>query len=385
MKNRITSEEKDLLIRCINGDATPDELQQAWLWVHSDDLHYQYYKNLRDSRIALSVHTNRDDDSLEKSWKRLEKKLTVHPKVKRVYAGDIIKNSFSITLTWKRLVAAVLIACILGSAATLLALKYAEMQDANLYFSVEAPRGAKSLVNLADGSQVWLNAGSSLRYPLKFNRSNRDVFLQGEAYFVVAKRKDLPFRVHASDVVVEALGTEFNVKAYPEEGRIETTLVKGAVSITGAHLNKESIVLKPNQKASFVTGIQPDNVPLIAESSHDAAISPVIAMQPARIRLENNVNTEPIISWKDKRWIFVRESIESLAIKLERQYDVKVVFLDDRIREFHLSGTLEEESIEQVLQAVQLTLPINFEVKHNTVTLSINEQKLKKFKQLIRI
>lgn len=380
MKNRITLRDKDLLLRCLSGEATLEEQQQAWQWIHTDETHQRYYKSLQESWISSSLSQPSDSRQMEKSWKKVKQRVRFTQKPNEANKEDIFKNSFRISLPWKRLVAAILFAFILGAAGTIGYFKYLERiinRDAN--FTVEAPRGAKSLVNLSDGSRVWLNAGSSIRYTVSFNRGNRDIFLEGEGYFIVAKNRKLAFRVHTSNLVVEALGTEFNVKAYPEEGRVETTLVKGSVSIMGSHLNKETILMKPNQKVSFYTehfaqNIPADTIPIPVEQP----------LQPARIKIENNVNTEVVTSWREKRWVFNRESLGTLAVKLERQYDVKVIFMDEEIKNFHLSGALEEESIEQVLQAIQLTLPIQFDVKHDRVYLSTDRQKLKNYRQLIR-
>jgi transmembrane sensor len=377
MKNRIAPQDKELLLRCLSGEATAEEQQQAWQWIHADEMHLRYYKILQESWISSSFSQPSRSHQMERSWKKIKQKAKIGDGLKA--REDIFKNSFSISMPWKRLVAAILFAFILGAAGMIAVHNFEEQNNSDAYYTIEAPRGAKSMVNLSDGSRVWLNAGSSIRYPVNFNRNNRDIYLEGEGYFIVAKNKKLAFRVHTSNLVVQAIGTEFNVKAYPEEGRVETTLVKGSVSIMGSHLNKETILMKPNQKISFYTG-QP--VQVASLQAHTPAVE--LPHPPPRIKIENNINTDVVTSWKEKRWVFSRESLGALAIKLERQYDMQVIFVDDEIKNFHLSGALEEESIEQVLQAIQLTLPIQFEVKHNIVYLSTDKKKLKNYKQLIR-
>jgi ferric-dicitrate binding protein FerR (iron transport regulator) len=123
------------------------------------------------------------------------------------------------------------------------------------YSEIKAPLGARSEIRLPDGSTVWLNAGSKIRYQNVFNKENRFISLEGEAYFKVAKNPDLPFNVKTGGLNIVAIGTEFNVKAYNDEGIIETTLVEGKVSIKHdqkAFKKSETVVLEAHQKAVFV-------------------------------------------------------------------------------------------------------------------------------------
>jgi transmembrane sensor len=386
---RIKAYEKELLLKCLRGEATPKEKQNAWEWIHESDANRAYYKMLQEAWISNSLNDIVEDGQVEGSWKRVEKKIKSQPERSHREREWILRGTFYISLPWHRLAAAVIFAFMLGGIGSIWFFNaQLKLKNQNQYYTIEAPRGAKSMITLIDGSKVWLNAGSRLKYPLNFNQQNRDVFLEGEGYFVVAKNEALNFRVHTSDIVVQALGTEFNVKAYTEDGRIETTLVKGSVSISrnDSPDNTQSIVLQPNQKASFYVNkynYEEIDAGLPLQTANNRAISKP-ELRPARLAIENNINTEISTSWKEKRWVFERESMKSLATKLERQYDVEISFRDEELKEFHLTGTLEEESIEQVLMALQLTIPVNFEVRHKNVYLSINEKKLSDYKQLLR-
>jgi transmembrane sensor len=386
---RIKAYEKELLLKCLRGEATLNEQQDAWDWIHESEGNRAYYKMLQEAWISNSLNNPVENRQIEGSWKRVEKKIKPQPERSYRERERIFHGTFYISLPWHRLVAAVIFAFILGGIGSIWFYNaQSKIKNQDQYYTIEAPRGAKSMITLTDGSKVWLNAGSRLKYPRTFNQQNRDVFLEGEGYFIVAKNEAINFRVHTSDIVVQALGTEFNVKAYAEEGRIETTLVKGSVSISrnDSPANVQSIVLQPNQKASFfVDNYNVEDIDAgipVQTANNRAIIKP--EPRPARLAIENNINTEVSTSWKEKRWVFERESMKSLATKLERQYDVEIDFRDSELKDFHLTGTLEEESIEQVLMALQLTIPISFEIKHKDVSLSINPKKIDNYKQLLR-
>ncbi len=373
------------MLKCLDGNATDFELKEAWDWVHESESNKAFFEAIKELWLLNAVNKPVETTIVNQSWERIQKKITPVSEFKNNKKRLPALGVFNISMSWGRLVAAILFAFLLGGTASIFIIQQIKSFSRESYFTVEAPRGAKSRITLTDGSQVILNAGSKIRYPRSFNQNNRNLYLEGEGYFVVARNENLKFRVYTAGLVVEALGTEFNVKAYPEEGMVETTLVKGSVSINreGNNQNTQPIVLLPNQKASFFTNAISVESTAPAEKQKSPQLANIVTT-PARIRIENNINTEVSTSWKEKRWIFERESLGALAIKLERHYDVKIEFETQEIRDFHLTGTLEEESIEQVLLALQLTLPINFDIRHNKVYLTINQSKIRNYKQLLK-
>jgi len=163
------------------------------------------------------------------------------------------------------------------------------------YNTIEAPAGGQWQVVLPDGSHVWLNALSSLKYPTTFNGNERSVELSGEAYFEVTHNKLQPFRVKSKNQVVEVLGTHFDIMAYSDEKEIKTTLLEGAVKISD---HQRSQLLKPGQQAR------------VSQSA---------------ISLINEVDLEEVIAWKEGYFKF-HESLESIMNKVARWYDVEVVY-----------------------------------------------------------
>lgn len=255
------------------------------------------------------------------------------------------------------------------------------------YSEIVVPRGAKAQFTLLDGTQVTLNAGSKLRYNNKYGIKDRNVELEGEAYFKVAKDKNRPFIVKTSHIAVKALGTEFNVKAYPGDKTIETTLVEGSVKVEKLEGKNEygDIFLKPNQKITFYKSeeVQKEKEKYTKEGeiakNRDAApkrIDPVYEL------VKENVKVEPLVSWKENRWIIEKEDLSVLAVELERKFDIQVLFETDRLKQFRFTGTLLDEPLEQVLKVMSVTAPISYEINGKKVTLKEKENFERIYKKL---
>jgi ferric-dicitrate binding protein FerR (iron transport regulator) len=239
------------------------------------------------------------------------------------------------------------------------------------------PLGSRSKITLPDGSSVWLNAGSKLTFDGYFSHKNRKVFLEGEGYFDVVKTK-IPFFVNVSGAKIKVLGTAFNVKAYPEEQIIETTVARGTVQVFEDQKNTAEathIILYANQKVSIIKNT---TVPVdqgLATSPQNAPVQEVKKANPVAInsyRVDRNVVPEIYTSWKDQRWIIEREELQSLAVKLERRYNVTFSFRDESLKQYVFSGILKDETLEQVLEAIKLTAPIQYQIDRKQVILYKN-------------
>ena len=242
------------------------------------------------------------------------------------------------------------------------------------------PLGSRAQFSLPDGTTVTLNAGSTLKYDNRFGMIDRVVQLEGEGFFKVAKDKERPFTVETSHLNIRALGTTFNIKAYPDEKTIETTLVEGSVKIEEItdknRAEAEVIVLKPNQKLTFFK----ENSTMVDETAitkgkTEKSIQPVKVQKSIAIPVlvTENVNIEPVISWKENRWIFEKQSLLQIAVELERKFDVQIKFESERLKTFRFTGIIIAEPIEQVLEVMSITAPINFKLKGRVVTLSENK------------
>ena len=167
------------------------------------------------------------------------------------------------------------------------------------YNVIETPKGGQYQVDLPDGTKVWLNAGSSLKYPTNFDGAVRKVELAGEAYFEVAKNAHKPFEVISNHQMVEVLGTHFNISSYTDETSVKTTLLEGSVKVSAIKAN-QSRLLKPGQQSDIN----------YANNS--------ISVQP--------VNTEEVVAWKNGYFLFTDEDLKSIMSKFARWYNVEVEY-----------------------------------------------------------
>jgi ferric-dicitrate binding protein FerR (iron transport regulator) len=247
-------------------------------------------------------------------------------------------------------------------------------------------------VELPDGTLVTLNAGSNLHYDTSYGQGTREVWLEGEGYFNVVKNASIPFIVKAKDVIIKALGTEFNVKAYPEENIIQTTLVNGIVTVRQTNTtdnNAQEITLKPRQTVTYYEQIAAKHTLQDNPEAQPATsvLSPVKTAEKVtieKVELKNNVKPELYTSWKDPRWVIESEPLSDLARKLERRYDVQIVISDDALKQYPFNGTLTDETLEQVLDIMKSIAPINYSLHKKTVTLTINTRHKKYFDELMK-
>jgi ferric-dicitrate binding protein FerR (iron transport regulator) len=193
-------------------------------------------------------------------------------------------------------------------------------------------------MQLPDGSQVWLNSGSTLKFSNDFLK-NRDVELEGEAFFDVVKTK-VPFQIHTDYGVVKVLGTAFNVDAYPDEG-FSATLERGVIEFLSN--NEEKKILKPGDQVRVV--------------GND-------------ITLEK-VDTQIFTSWRDGRLIFTREPFPAMIKKLERWYNVNIQYSASDFEGLWFSGTVEGESITEVMEMVCKSAPVKYTYNSRTRTIQI--------------
>lgn len=194
------------------------------------------------------------------------------------------------------------------------------------YNTLVTPRGGQFRITLPDGSKVWLNAASSLRYPTAFNGKEREVQLMGEAYFEVARNPALPFKVTVKGMTVQVLGTHFNIMAYQDEMNIQTTLLEGAVKV---HNGTQAVQLKPGQQARLNT--------------------------TGNMSVNENVDVEEVIAWKNGYFHFSHESLEGVMRQIGRWYDTEIAY-EGNIPDREFGGKIERASdIKDVLKILELS------------------------------
>jgi ferric-dicitrate binding protein FerR (iron transport regulator) len=243
----------------------------------------------------------------------------------------------------------------------------------NTKYQILVPRGGKSEVVLSDGTRIWLNAGSKFIYGADYGTDNRNVYLEGEGYFSVISNPAQPFIVNTAGLEIKAYGTSFNVKAYPEEKFVITTLVKGIVKIEGNGLNlslkpKEVVVL---DKKSFE--LATNGSKHTAYSSSDNGIDHSITEKKEdlsknqSVQVKSDVNINIYTSWKDNYWIIESESLKNIASILERKFDVTIRIESPELNQYTFTGTFYKETLEQILDILKLTAPLRYEIQEGIV------------------
>lgn len=207
-----------------------------------------------------------------------------------------------------------------------------------LFNTIITPRGGKYRLTLPDGTKVWLNAESSLRYPTAFAGNTRGVVLKGEAYFEVASNAAQPFQVEVNNTKVDVLGTNFNIMAYDNEGVTATTLVEGAVRVSAA---SGQLLLKPGQQA--------------------------LQEKQGNMKLINDADIQQTLAWKNDYFQFNAERLDRLMRQIERWYDVSVKF-EGAVPERNFGGKISRLSpLSDVLRVLELS-DVKFRVEGKTIT-----------------
>lgn len=215
--------------------------------------------------------------------------------------------------------------------------------------TVSTKPGSKSKIQLPDGSQVWLNSDSRITYDENFRGPFREVQINGEAYFDIAKDKDHPFIIHAGSIDVRILGTSLNIRSYTNEKRTEAVLIRGSIEVTLRNSPDKKIILQPNDKLVVQDGRQAVIKETLAKQRKETM--PVMTLGVAHF--EEKDSTVKDILWVKNKLSFDQETLEEVARKIERWYDVKVTITDNRLKHSEYSAVFEDESLRQVLEALR--------------------------------
>jgi ferric-dicitrate binding protein FerR (iron transport regulator) len=242
--------------------------------------------------------------------------------------------------TLSRYAAVVGVAIVLATGFTLLD-KWLKINQPEEWYETYVPRGEKAILTLPDGTKIWLNAETTLKYPATQLKDKRIVSLSGEGFFKVAKNEDVPFVVKTENYDVVVKGTSFNIMTYEDFDRSETALLSGSIEIENiiGKSSDKTVKLKPGQKIVF------------HKAEHNFSIV--------------DANLEREAAWKDNLFIFKDIKFEELCRRLERWYDVDISLADPELKEIRYNGNFRnEETIWQVLDIIQITTPIRYELKN---------------------
>jgi transmembrane sensor len=357
----------EIIARYLAGESSPGDGQLLNEWLGENSRNLDEFTEREKLWNAIEIVLNRekfDAGTAYDKFKTLTEGRSLKPR-------DPVKFITIARATMKWAAIGIIFLAI-GSVLTYLILNAIDYND-NKLSEVVIPGGSRGRITLNDGTTVWLNAESSLSYSRNFGNNNRTVHLEGEGYFTVAKGHNSPFTVVTSQLEIVALGTSFNVKSYPAEDIIQTTLVSGSLLVSRSE-HERGVVLEPNQQITYYKETRElgQAVERI-EPSGETAVPAVEGRAPlpeSKIILRRGVDPELFTSWKDNRLIFDDETFENIAVKLERRYGAKIIIIDEEIKTKKFKGRFDEITIEQALSALSYASPFKYSIKHDTIYIS---------------
>ena len=378
----IKTDIESLIVGFFTNSLSENDMEKLSRWLDEDVSHREEFDRLRSAWIMAGYETGKKRFDPWTGW------LSIKQRIK----GERIWRSIR-WVPW-RYAASLLICFALGSTLTIYMPRSKQASETFATgTTISAPLGAKSNIILPDGSSVWLNAGSEIYYSSDFGLKSRDLQLTGEAFFDVKSDSLKPFNVHTSGMTVKALGTRFNVKAYPEDPTMVATLEEGIIDVvlrtsSGRKTDTQSVKLKPKEQLVIHKTVKPVvTATPPSEKNRKVASSQPTEMQPeiAEFVINPDVKTELSTSWKDNKWIISEETLANFVENLERRYNVCIHFASEELKEYSFSGIIENETIEQILTALSLSAPVNYMFDKNHIVLSINMIDRDKFNKVLKI
>ncbi len=214
------------------------------------------------------------------------------------------------------------------------------------YLEVYVPKGEQLQMIFQDGSRVYLNSDTHLRYPKSFSLKERKVYLEGEGYFVVEKNSEWPFVVKTSDVTIHVLGTSFNVEAYPEDNDVTLSLDQGSIDMVSNSNQKQ--LMKPGEK-------------LVYNKQNDHCV------------ISKVTDMKSLSAWKNKILIFENASLEKVLTTLSRWYDVNFEIGDEKVLEYSYTLEFSQDTLTEILSDMEKVSPIRFTMDENVIKITIKQ------------
>lgn len=316
---------KSLIIAELDGEISLEEREKLYQWLSKSESNAKYYTQIKDLWEASLANAN-EFAQTSREWDRFKNRVAAHPKQEERKLRII---------NWSRVAAVLVIGLLLAN----LVAQYLSPEEP-VYITSVAPKGSVAQTILPDGTMIYLNAGSEIKYDVNTSSKQREVFINGEAWFDVEHNEKKPFIVHTPYYNVKVLGTQFNVKTYEDEETVVTTLEEGSIQVSSS----ERIKLKKD---------------IILESGDQLVYNKTNNI----LSLKSGVDTRLFTSWKDNKLIFIEMSFDALVQLLERKYGVEIEVADKSILESHYSGTIKNETILEILTIIEHTHPISYQIK----------------------
>ena len=334
----------NIIERIITGCATSEEesVLHAWLEYHQANRDaYFRMKNIWDS-CRIKGYSQND---IRREWELLAKRINTI----EIKPQSEVRRTRAIR-QWMRYAAVFAVAA--GLTWTLVWLKQSPqppqlIQQPVTYQQFTVPNGQHTQVTLSDGSTLWLNAGTTLKFPSDFGVHSRQVILNGEASFRVTP-SNIPFTVMADEVEITVLGTHFNVRNYSTDNYVETTLLEGSVKL---QTPRNELTMKHHEMVTYWKNQQTADIKQIPDAADKFA-------------------------WNNNRLMINGERLEDIARTLERKYDVHITIADDELKDYRYTGKfVYNEDVKQVLNVISATTSMQYQVDGKKIIISKRETK----------
>lgn len=310
-----------LITAFLSGNATDGERRELEEWVKQSPDNNRYFQEMRNVWQAMNPAFNPSEINVFEAEKNILANIAVTER-------NVVRV---VLLYWQR-IAAIIVIPLLVLCTYFYLNKNSSQYNAIEYQEVKSPHGTFSEVCLPDGTHVWLNGGSSLRYPLVFRKGEREVFLKGEGYFEVEADKENPFVVETGRITLRATGTAFNIEAYNNDSITAVTMVKGKVDV--AFGNSSPVAMIPGERASF----------------NNLTKQCLIA------------KTDPYkwYAWKDGLMIFRDDPLSYVFKRLGQTFNVNIDLRDTTLANAPYRATFEYESLDEILRLLRMSAPLSF-------------------------
>lgn len=327
--------------RNITGCATSEEKSMLQSWLELDKTNRDAYFRMKNIWDSCRIKGYSQDD-IRREWELLARRIHTIEKTPQPVASKI-----SIIRPWMRYAA--VFAVLFGLSWTLTRLLQSPEQvlpqQAQIitYQQITVPHGQRTHIIMSDSSKIWLNAGTTLRYPSDFGVNNRQVMLNGEASFQVTP-SNIPFTVMVDEVEITVLGTHFNVRNYSTDNDVETTLLEGSVRM---QTPRNELIMNPGEVATYQKDRQTTDVRKMPDVAHKLA-------------------------WNNNQLIIDGERLEDIARTLERWYNVHVIITaDHELKDLRYTGKfVYNENVQQVLKVISISTPIKYKIEGDAITIS---------------
>ena len=359
---------ENMIIRFLNGQLAIDEIDKLNSWIEESQENQDIFRAYQNIWLGSSALLPDESYNPCSSWRRIAKQMEKSAN-RPIYKSR--RASRHIYMRLSKIAAIISSVFIIGALASYLVFMSYYSVSAENYTEISVPPGSRSKIVLPDNSKVWLNAGSTIRYPDNFDRIDRVVELEGEAYFDVVSNPRKPFVVSTEHLKLRALGTSFNIKTYPEDEVVSATLVKGNVIVEIPDIDGTPFSYNLQPRQNFTYNIAARSIVSVEVIEHDdredelpaePVTEDIIGLPEPKILVRTNIRPELYTSWKDNVWVVEGESMADMAIMLGRRFNTKINIETEELKRYRFTGRIMNETLEQVLEILRMTTPLKYTV-----------------------